>query len=152
MGSVSYQPSILVPLVAPPDQRSMAVLEPMLIMRYVPGWVLNGVIAEDVEVAEDVDAEEDTAVEEDVEAAEEEEETGLVYCCWGVGPFLPLCAAESPPPTPPPIAAPNTPSANANAIQNARVESPHMRGVDVLGSSLMYAAFLVPGWWSPNSS
>jgi hypothetical protein len=152
IGSVAYQPSISVPLVVPPKKRSMAVFVATLIMRYVPGWVLNGVIAEDVEVAEDVDAEEDVAVEEDVEVAEEEE-TGLVdCCCWGVGTFLSLCAAESPPPTPPPIAAPNTTSTSANAIQNVRVESPHMRGVDVPGSSLMCAASLVPCWWYPNSS
>ena len=113
----------------------------ILIMRYVPGWVLNGVIAEDVEVVEDVDVRDDVAVEV------AEEDTKLVVCCCGdVGMTWVLCDVEIPPPTPPPIAAPNTTSTSTNAIQNVRVESPHMRGVDVPGSSLMYAASLVLCW------
>lgn len=101
----------------------------MLIMRYTPGWVLNGVIAEDVEVVEDVDVRDDVAVEV------AEEDTKLVVCCCGdVEMTCVLCDAEippptPPPPTPPPIAAPNTTSTSTNAIQNVRVENPHMRGL-----------------------
>jgi len=123
----------------------------ILIMRYVPGWVLNGVIAEDVDDEDDVERAED--VDKEVVEVAEEGETGLKdCCCWGVGTFWSLCAAESPPPTPPPTAAPNTTSTSTSAGQNVRVESPHMRGVDVLGSSMMYAASLVSCWWYPNSS
>ena len=123
----------------------------ILIMRYVPGWVLNGVIAEDVDDEDDVERAED--VDKEVVEVAEEGETGLKdCCCWGVGTFWSLCAAESPPPTPPPTAAPNTTSISISASQNVRVESPHMRGVDVLGSSMMYAASLVSCWWYPNSS
>jgi len=123
----------------------------ILIIRYVPGWVLNGVIAEDVDDEDDVERAED--VDKEVVEVAEEGETGLKdCCCWGVGTFWSLCAAESPPPTPPPTAAPNTTSTSTSAGQNVRVESPHMRGVDVLGSSMMYAASLVSCWWYPNSS
>jgi hypothetical protein len=107
----------------------MVVFAAMLIMRYTPGWVLNGVIAEDVEVVEDVDVRDDVAVEV------AEEDTKLVVCCCGdVEMTCVLCDAEippptPPPPTPPPIAAPNTTSTSTNAIQNVRVENPHMRGL-----------------------
>ena len=123
----------------------------ILIIRYVPGWVLNGVIAEDVDDEDDVERAED--VDKEVVEVAEEGETGLKDdCCWGVSTFWSLCAAESPPPTPPPTAAPNTTSISISASQNVRVESPHMRGVDVLGSSMMYAASLVSCWWYLNSS
>jgi len=129
----------------------MVVFVAILIIRYVPGWVLNGVIAEDVDDEDDVERAED--VDKEVVEVAEEGETGLKdCCCWGVGTFWSLCAAESPPPTPPPTAAPNTTSTSTSAGQNVRVESPHMRGVDVLGSSMMYAASLVSCWWYPNSS
>jgi hypothetical protein len=77
----------------------MAVFETMLMIRYVPGWVLDGGIAVDVE-------EEDDGVEEVVE--DMIEETELDLCCEDPESLLFLCAAESPPPTPPPIAPPNT--------------------------------------------
>jgi len=141
--------------------RSMVVFVAILIMRYVPGWVLNGVIAEDVDDEDDVERAEDVdkevvdkeVVDKEVVEVAEEGETGLKDdCCWGVSTFWSLCAAESPPPTPPPTAAPNTTSISISASQNVRVESPHMRGVDVLGSSMMYAASLVSCWWYLNSS
>lgn len=126
--SVAYQPPIRAPLVAFPFKRSMAVFVAMLIMRYVPGWVLNGNAPVVVEVTDD------TALEEVIETTEDVE--ARLGC--GVDVFLSSCDAESPPPTPPPIAAPKTTSAIAKTIQNPRVESPHMRAagsVDVLGSS-----------------
>lgn len=106
----------------------------ILMMRYFPGWVLNGNAPVVVEVPDE------RVVEEDIEATEG---AGVRFDCVGV--LLSLCDAESPPPTPPPTAAPSTTSAIANAVQNARGESPHMRGaesVDALGSSLTYASFL----------
>jgi hypothetical protein len=144
----------------------MVVFVAILIMRYVPGWVLNGVIAEDVDDEDDVERAEDVdkevvdkevvdkkVVDKEVAEVAEEGETGLKdCCCWGVSTFWSLCAAESPPPTPPPTAAPNTTSTSTSASQNVRVESPHMRGVDVLGSSMMYAASLVSCGWYLNSS
>jgi hypothetical protein len=208
-GRVAYQHTISVPLVATPLKRSTVVFVATLTMRYVPGWVLNGRIAEsvevgalggdvdaeeavevseeveavegaedvvDIEVAEDVADDEELAVkegdetEEDIEVSEafesennvndeenvnaeegvelaDEEKTELVgccccSCCWGVGTCLPLYATKSPPPKPPPIAPPNTTSTSANAIQNVRVGSPHMRGVGGIdfGSSSIYAA------------
>lgn len=87
-------------------------------IRYIPGWVLDGGIPVDVE-------EEENAVEEVVE--DMIEETELDFCCEDTETFLFLCAAESPPPTPPPIAPPNTTSTTANIIHNKRLESPHMR-------------------------
>ena len=113
-----YQQSIVVSLPVPPLKRSMAVFETMLMIRYVPGWVLDGGIAVDVEEEED-------AVEEVVE--DMIEETELELCGEDPESFLFLCAAESPPPTPPPIAPPNTTSTIANIIQNKRLERPHMR-------------------------
>ena len=106
-------------------------------MRYVPGWVLNGVIAEDVDDEDDVERAEDVdkevvdkkVVDKEVAEVAEEGETGLKdCCCWGVSTFWSLCAAESPPPTPPPTAAPNTTSTSTKAIQNVRIKSPQMRG------------------------
>jgi hypothetical protein len=139
IGGLAYQASILVPLPVPSKKRSIVVFVPMLIIRYVPGWVLNGAIAEDVEVAGDIDT------EEEVEAAEDEK-AELV----DVGTYLSVRVAESPPPRPPPIAAPNTTSTSTNAIQNVRGESPHIRGANVSGGSLMYVASLVPASGSPT--
>jgi hypothetical protein len=114
----------------------MAVFEAMLMMRYVPGWVLDGSIPVDVEEA---DAEAEEAVLDMVEEAE------LDWCCGDVDAFLFLCAAESPPPTPPPIAAPNSTSTTANIIQNKRVESLHVRCDGfVASSSLAYVGGLEP--------
>jgi len=106
---------------------------------------------EDIEVSEDFEAEDNVNDEENVDAEEgvelaEEEKTELVdcccSCCWGVGTCLPLYATKSPPSKPPPIAPPNTTSTSANAIQNVRVGSPHMRGVGVVnfGSLSIYSA------------
>jgi hypothetical protein len=130
-------------------------------MRYIPGWVLNGVIAEDVEAVEGIDAEddgdvdvEDVEVTGDVDAVEavepaeaidadeavevaEEDTRPRDCCCCKVDTFLSLCAAESPPATPPLIAAPNIRSATTNVIQNVRIESPHIRCVDVSVSGVL---------------
>jgi hypothetical protein len=103
----------------------MAVSVRMLMMRYVPGEVLNGVIVEE-------GAEVDVV---DVEVAVEDERL-VDCCCCGVpvleleaeGTCAALCDAASAPPNPPPKAAPTTRSASANTIQNVRVGSPHMRG------------------------
>jgi hypothetical protein len=114
----------------------MAVFEAMLMIRYVPGWVLDSGIPVDVE-------EEEKAVEEVVE--DMVEETELEICCEGTGTFLFLFAAESPPPTPPPIAPPNSTSTAANVIQNKRLESPHMRCNGFAGNSLLvYGSDLDP--------
>jgi hypothetical protein len=90
-------------------------------IRYFPGWVLNGNVLVDVEVLDDI------ADEEDIEAMEDDD---VGFGCVGV--FLSLCDAEIPPPTPPPTAAPSTTSATTNTIQNIRVESPHMRGAEAV--------------------
>jgi hypothetical protein len=105
---------------------------------------------EDIEVSEDFEAEDNVNDEENIDAEEgvelAEEKTELVdcccSCCWGVGTCLPLSATKSPPPKPPPIAPPNTTSTSANAIQNLRVGSPHMRGVGVanFGSLSIFSA------------
>ncbi len=121
-----YQHSMVVSLLVPPFKRSMAVFEAMLMMRYIPGWVLDGGIPVDVE-------EEENAVEEAVEDIIEE--TELEFCCAET--FLFLSAAESPPPTPPPIAPPNSTSTIASVIQNKRLESPHMRCNGFSVSSLL---------------
>jgi hypothetical protein len=107
---------------------------------------------EDIEIEDDFKAEDNVNdkwnvdVEEGVELAEEEK-TELIdccccFCCWGVGTCLPLQATKSPPPKPSPNTPPNTTSASANAIQNVRLGSPHMRGIGVVGfgSSPIYAA------------
>ena len=97
----------------------------MLMIRYIPGWVLDGGIPVDVE-------EEENAVEEVVEDIIETE----LDVCWAETSLF-LCAAESPPPTPPPIAPPNTTSTIVNATQNKRLESPHMRCDGFAVSSLL---------------
>jgi hypothetical protein len=77
IGSVAYQHSISVPLVAPPLKRSTVVFVATLTMRYVPGWVLNGRIAEPVELGAlggGVDVEEAVEVWEEVEAVEDDED------------------------------------------------------------------------------
>lgn len=102
--------------------------EAMLMIRYIPGSLLDGGIPVDVE-------EEEIAVEEVVEDVIEE--TELEFCCEDTEIFLFLCAAESPPPTPPPIAPPNTTSTTVNIIQNKRLESPHMRCDGFAVSSLL---------------
>jgi hypothetical protein len=119
--------------------------------------------SEDFKAEDNVNDEENVNAEEDVELADEEK-TELVdccscSCCWGVGTCLPLYATKSAPPKPPPIAPPNTTSTSANAIQNIRVGSPHMRGVGGIGfcspliyaasicAALKYAASFVPRSW-----
>jgi hypothetical protein len=82
IGGLAYQASISVPLPVPPKRRSIAVFVAMLIIRYVPGWVLNGAIVEGVGVTEDID------IEEEVEVVEEEK-AGTV----DVGTFLSLRTA-----------------------------------------------------------
>jgi hypothetical protein len=99
----------------------MAVSVRMLMMRYVPGEVLKGVIVEEGAEVDEVDVEDERLVD---------------CCCCGVpvleleaeGTCAALCDAASAPPNPPPKAAPTTRSARANTIQNVRVGSPHMRG------------------------
>lgn len=100
--------------------RSMAVFVAILTIRYVPGSVLDGGIAEDIDV------------EKNVDTVLEEETVELVGCCCAVReePLLSR-AVTSPPAKPPPTAPPNTTSASTNAIQNTRVERPQIRCDDV---------------------
>jgi hypothetical protein len=77
IGREAYQHSISVPLVVPPLKRSSVVFVATLTMRYVPGWVLNGRIAEPVELGAlggGVDVEEAVEVWEEVEAVEDDED------------------------------------------------------------------------------
>jgi len=108
----------------------------MLMIRYCPGSVLNGAIAEAVEETDAEEKVDDSVVDADEEDDELAEAVGVAEgvaalddCCSApVDATVFLFAAAIPPPTPPPMPAPSiTTTTIANTIQKVRAPSPHIR-------------------------